>query len=242
LLYRRSYFSKKKTLINLPFNPKGGLISPEKEQSKNPALDAAIKRSATNYDIPVAKPSVANEPMSLMPKSLQKETAADKPTGPPKLKRSRSGSFSGSISINPTLKTKEEIKEEKEEVSYRPTEAFTAEKYAEVLNNFKNQLKEKGKDSLSSIFDVLPVLKKETIHLLIENKALEDEFLSNKSDFLTYARKELANYNIQVATEINKDSKLKKAYTPQEKFVKMSDANPYLNELVKKLDMDVGYA
>jgi hypothetical protein len=205
-------------------------------------LDAAIKRPATNYDIPPAKPLVANESISLMPKSLQKESAAEKPSGPPKLKRSTSGSLSGAISINPTLKTKEEIKEEKEEVSYRPTEAFTPEKYAEVIKNFRGQLKDKGKDSLASIFDAVPVLKNNTIHLLIENKALEDDFLAAKSDFLTYARKELANYNVQVETEINKDTKLKKAYTPQEKFVKMSDANPHLNELVKKLDMDVGYA
>ncbi|MGB0886860.1 MAG: hypothetical protein ACPGSL_01945 [Vicingaceae bacterium] len=77
---------------------------------------------------------------------------------------------------------------------------------------------------------------------MIENKALEDEFLSQKADFLTYIRKELSNYNIQVTTEVNKDIKLKKAYTPQEKFNKMNEKNPNLNELVKKLDMDVGYA
>ena len=177
-----------------------------------------------------------------MPKSLQKEEVAKRKSDPPKLKRSTIGSFSGSISINPTIKTKEKIKEEKEEISYRPTEAFTTEQYTEVIKTFRAQLKEKGKDSLASIFDTIPVLKENTIHLLIENKALQDDFLANKSDFLTFARKKLANYNLQVETEINKDTKLKKAYTPQEKFIKMSDANPNLTELVKKLDMDVGYA
>lgn len=43
-------------------------------------------------------------------------------------------------------------------------------------------------------------------------------------------------------TKVNKDIKLKKAYTPQEKFVKMSEENPLLKQLVQKLDMDVGYA
>jgi DNA polymerase-3 subunit gamma/tau len=185
---------------------------------------------------------VANEPISLMPKSLQETNKEVKPSGPPKLKRSASGSFSGSISIHPKIKTKEKIKEEKEEVSYKPTEAFTPQRYAEVLKEFRIQLKEKGKDSLASIFDTVPALKQNTIHLLIENKALEDEFLANKADFIIYVRKELANYTLEVKTEINKDTKLKKAYTPQEKFVKMSDVNPHLNELVKKLDMDVGYA
>jgi DNA polymerase-3 subunit gamma/tau len=176
-----------------------------------------------------------------MPKSLQPIVEEEKQTGPPKLKRSSSG-FSTSISINPVIKTKEEIKDEKAESTYRPTENFTTERYSEVLKGFRTQLKEKGQDSLASIFDSVPELKGMTIHMLIENKALEDEFIANKADFLTYVRKELANYDVQVETEINKDTKLKKAYTPQEKFVKMSDKNPYLNELVKKLDMDVGYA
>tara|TARA_B100000809_G_C15133506_1_gene529502 strand:- start:2599 stop:3132 length:534 start_codon:yes stop_codon:yes gene_type:complete len=177
-----------------------------------------------------------------MPKSLQKVSEDNKPSGPPKLKRSSSGSLTGSISINPTVKTKEEKKEEEKEVSYRPTEEFTSSRYIEVIKRFRLDLKEKGKDSLASIFDSTPELKEKTIHILIENKALEDEFLATKSDFLTYIRKELANYTVQVETEINKDKKLKKAYTPQEKFVKMTDKNPYLNELAKKLDMDVGYA
>jgi len=78
--------------------------------------------------------------------------------------------------------------------------------------------------------------------LLIENKALEDEFNANKSDFLEYIRENLSNFSTQVTTEVNKDVKLKKAYTPQEKFTKMAENNPQLLELVKKLNMDVGYA
>lgn len=95
---------------------------------------------------------------------------------------------------------------------------------------------------MASIFEVVPIIDNETINLLIENKALSDEFNSQKGDFLEFIRKELSNYNIQVVTEVNKDVKLKTAYTPQEKFVKMSAKNPNLNELIKKLDMDVGYA
>ncbi len=204
-------------------------------------MDAAIKRPATNYDIPTAKPEETNETGSLMPKSLQPAEEKFKASTPGKLKRSSSGR-STSISIKPVIKTEEEIKVQEAESTYKPTEEFTPEKYKEVLKAFRAQLKEKGKDSLASIFDTVPELKETTIFLLVENKALEDEFIANKTDFLTFVRTELANYNLQVETQINKDTKLKKAYTPQEKFVKMSDRNPHLNELVKKLDMDVGYA
>ena len=49
-------------------------------------------------------------------------------------------------------------------------------------------LKEKGKDSLASIFDVTPEIKGQVIHLLIENKALDEEFNSQKADFLDYTQ------------------------------------------------------
>ena len=174
--------------------------------------------------------------------SLKRPEKEEIPSGPPKLKRSSTKSFSNTISIKPSIKTKEEVKEEEIELSNRPTEDFTPEKYDEAVNSFRIILKEKGKDSLASIFKPTPELKGDTVHLVVENKALEDGFLSQKADFLTFIRKELSNYNLQVSTEINKDTKLKKAYTPQEKFLKMVDKNPHLNELAKKLDMDVGYA
>lgn len=205
-------------------------------------MDAAIKKPATNYKTPVANPSLANEESLNTGSLLRPESKEEKPQGPPVIKRSKKQSFSNSISIKPTIKSKEEIEEAEIDLSKRPVEAFTAEKYAEVIKSFKAILKEKGKDSLATIFEVIPEISEEKINLLIENKALEDEFLSQKSDFLTYIRKELSNYNVQVVTEVNKDVKLKKAYTPQEKFNKMSEKNPFLNELVKKLDMDVGYA
>lgn len=158
------------------------------------------------------------------------------------LKRSTNLSFSDSISINPAPKTEEEVTKTEDASSNKPTTSYTPEKFAEILNDYKIRLQEKGKSSLASIFEVVPEIKEDTIHLLIENKALEDEFNAQRADFLAFVRENLANYNIQVATEVNKDVKLKKAYTPQEKFAKMSEKNPNLNQLVTKLDMDIGYA
>ena len=124
----------------------------------------------------------------------------------------------------------------------RPTEKFTPELFAEKWKAFRGILEDKGKSNLASIFEVIPEIENNTIKILVENVALEDEFKAQQSDFIDFIRKELSNYNIQVTTEINKEVTNKKAYTPQEKFTKMSEKNPQLKELVKKLDMDVGYA
>jgi len=150
--------------------------------------------------------------------------------------------FSDAISINVQPNTQEELKEVEKTSSNRPIETYSSEKITEVLNDYKVTLQEKGKSSLASILEVIPEMNEDIIHLLIENKALEDEFNAQKSDFLDFVRKRLLNYNIQVVTEVNKNVKLKKAYTPQEKFAKMTEKNPVLKQLIKELDMDIGYA
>ena len=232
---------KKKPIINLPFNHKGNLTSPKTEQSKNPALDASIKKPGVNYTTNKPEPNVAAEPKPSLGALLPKNTVEEK-SEKPTLKRSSTRSFSNSISINPATQKKETLEAEEIDIRNRPKKEFTPEEFASTLKNYKAILKEKGKDSLASIFEVIPEVKENLIYLLIENKALSDEFESQKSDFLDYIRKELSNYDIEVKSSINKDFKTKKAYTPQEKFVKMSENNPHLKELVKSLNMDVGYA
>ncbi|MDG1476604.1 MAG: hypothetical protein P8Q14_05625, partial [Vicingaceae bacterium] len=228
-------------IINLPFYHKGNLTSPKTEQSKNPALDASIKKTRVNYNTPQSEPNIAAEPKPSLSALLPKNTVEEK-SEKPTLKRSSTRSFSNSISINPATQKKETIEAAEIDVRNRPKKEFTPEEFASSVKNFKIILKEKGKDSLASIFEVIPSVENNLINLLVENKALADEFEAQKSDFLDYIRKELSNYDLEVKSSINKDFKTKKAYTPQEKFVKMSENNPHLKELVKTLNMDVGYA
>lgn len=233
---------KKKILINLPFNHKGNLTSPKTEQSKNPALDASFKKTGVNYSVPEpSTPLTAQEPKASLSAALPPKFEEKKP-GKPTLKRSSSRSLSNSISINPSTPKKEVDKQTAIDVRNRPREEFTAEEFSNAIRSYKAILKEKGKDSLASIFEETPELKANIIYFRIENKALNDEFEAQKSDFLDFIRKELSNYDVDVKFTINKDFKTKKAYTPQEKFIKMSENNPQLKELVKILNMDVGYA
>ena len=233
---------KKKILINLPFNHKGNLTSPKTEQSKNPALDASLKKTGVNYSVPEpSTPLAVQEPKASLSAVLPPKFEEKKP-GKPTLKRSSSRSLSNSISINPSTQKKEVDKETVIDVRNRPREEFTAEEFSNAIRSYKAILKEKGKDSLASIFEETPELKANIIYFRIENRALNDEFEAQKSDFLDFIRKELSNYDVDVKFTINKDFKTKKAYTPQEKFIKMSENNPQLKELVKTLNMDVGYA
>lgn len=151
-------------------------------------------------------------------------------------------SFSDSISIN-TNNIKKEEKEVNvsDNITNRPKEAYTKEKFASVWNDFKIQLQQKGKSSLAMVFEEVPEVTDDVIKLTVGNKALEDEFKAQQADFLEFVRTKLSNYNIQITTNINKDNSNQKAYTPEEKFAKMNEKNPALKKLVIKLDMDVGY-
>lgn len=107
--------------------------------------------------------------------------------------------------------------------------------------NYKNELTTDGKHSLATIFEENPKLENENITITIYNKALEDEFNSTKNEVLGYFREKLSNYNLQIETELNENPQNKKAYTPHEKFAKMSEKNPAIIDLAKKLNADVGY-
>lgn len=87
----------------------------------------------------------------------------------------------------------------------------------------------------------MPEINEETITVVVENKALEDDIIETKTDILDFLRKELNNYNLNLTTRINTDLKARRAYTPMEKFAKMSEKNPHLITLVKTFDMDINY-
>jgi len=205
-------------------------------------MDASLKKTGVNYSLPEPSTSlIAQEPKASLSAVLPPKFE-EKKTGKPTLKRSSTRSLANSISINPATQKKDTDKEAEIDIRNRPRKDFTATEFSNALRSYKTILKEKGKDSLASIFEETPELKENIIYLRIENKALSDEFYNQKSDFLDFIRKELSNYDIDVKSSINKDFKTKKAYTPQEKFIKMSENNPQLKELVKALNMDVGYA
>jgi len=100
---------------------------------------------------------------------------------------------------------------------------------------------EKGSTSLASAFENLPEIVGEKITMTVENKALEDDINETKTDILDFLRKALNNYNLNLEVKINADLKARKAYTPMEKFAKMSEKNPHLITLVKTFDMDINY-
>jgi DNA polymerase-3 subunit gamma/tau len=220
---------KKKPIINLPF-------------SNNKALAKAVEKHEgvivqSKKEQPQPTPTVVNEPIITLdkpetPTVEEKKATYNQPLG--------SYQLSGTISIKEQLADKENAGK-KEDTSKKPTEAFTKEAFLTQWKIYKDKLMTDGQIMFASAFENAPEIEDSLIKVIVENKAIVDEFTAQKPDILDFFRATLNNYNIDFELSINKDKANKKAFTPEEKFEKMSEKNPVLKLLRDKLDLEVGY-
>ena len=222
---------KKNSIINLVI---GNKPTPKKNK-----IELAPKKETSVYPEKEVALPVVEDPK---PTSTPTNEAPSNPK--PAIKNLVGLNFASTISINKSNETSLEDKKDTQEINIenRPTEQYTIQQFEEKWKKFKSILEQNNKTNLASVFQYIPKVENDVIQLLVENKALEDEFKAQQTDFLEFIRHELNNFNINIKTKINKDTKTKKAYTPQEKFEKMSEKNPHLKTLVQTLDMDIGYA
>jgi len=220
---------KKKPIINLPF-------------SNNKELAKAVEKHEgvvvqSKKEQPQPTPTVVNEPIITLNKP-ETPTVEEKKA----IHSQQLGSFqlSGTISIKEQL-TEKENSGKKEDTSEKPTAPFTEEAFLAQWKIYKDKLLADGQIMFASAFENAPEIEGTLIKVIVENKAIVDEFTAQKPDILDFFRATLNNYNIDFELTINKDKANKKAFTPEEKFEKMSEKNPVLKLLKDRLDLEVGY-
>ncbi|MGI8892515.1 MAG: hypothetical protein ACR2GN_03545, partial [Bacteroidia bacterium] len=149
------------------------------------------------------------------------------------------------VSIN-SLKTekKETKQEEAKEIEISGRQEFTQEQFAVAWTDFANKNKASGKMSLRSILlKRTPVVdEKNIINLPVDNEVMEDEINLVKSDLLTYLREKLDNGSLQLNMTVVKDNSdnSNKLYTTIDKFKRMAEKNPAINDLRKQFDLEIG--
>lgn len=230
-LCSRNYLQdeKKKPIIKLPFSNNKALA---KSVEKHEGVVVQPKKEQV-----APTPTVANEPKipitnTVTPKAEEKKASYSK---------SLDGfQLSGTISIKEQLAEKENS-DKKEDLSEKPTVPFTEEAFLTQWKIYKDKLLADGQIMFASAFENAPEIEGTLIKVVVENKAIVDEFTSQKPDILDFFRAALNNYSIDFELSINKDKANKKAFTPEEKFEKMSEKNPILKLLRDRLDLEVGY-
>jgi DNA polymerase III subunit gamma/tau len=183
-------------------------------------------------------PSVAKEqsPTNLKPQTSNPKQSSGRPT----------------ISITENLKGTTEKKTEVPKA--QPTEAealeatnvkqFSQRELEIVWNEFAGKQQKAGRYSLhAAMVKRKPLLKENfTIEFLLDNAAVEKDINDVKMELMAYLRQNLGNGNLQLSTAIDKSAAAEnKIYDPKEKYRRLVEKNPALQELKNKFDLDIDY-
>jgi len=159
----------------------------------------------------------------------------------PKLSGVKKRRSSSALSLNSLKREKEQtIKKKKVDFSNMPKEVFTKADFEVHWNKYIDILNRQGEKMLASILKTAkPILQETTIQLTYPNAMMVEELNKKKSAVLNYLREKLQNY--QISFDLITDEKEEKnyAYTPQEKYVKLREINPLIEDMRKVLLLDI---
>lgn len=123
----------------------------------------------------------------------------------------------------------------------RPATVFSQEILENTWNLYAKEIQQKGKINLYSTLSFRKPLLKEnfTIEFTIENKVQQEVLEQERLDLLSFLRKQLNNYSINLKTMINTVESERKPYTTGDKFKRMAEKNPAINKLKQLFDLDI---
>ena len=170
------------------------------------------------------------------------QKAVLKKANPVFINKIKKGGIAG-LSINKFLNKKEENQEDQEYVV--ATGEARSDFHQDQLNplwlEFAKTIEAKGKVSLFRLFsDQFPKIDANfLLHFPVESQALADDLQIEKPELLSFLRKKLNNFGINIDFPLIEAENTKMLYTPQDKFKHMVEKNQQLQILKKSLDLDL---
>lgn len=170
------------------------------------------------------------------------QKAVLKKANPVFINKIKNGGIAG-LSINKFLNKKEENQEDQEYVV--ATGEARSDFHQDQLNplwlEFAKTIEAKGKVSLFRLFsDQFPKIDANyLLHFPVESQALADDLQVEKPELLSFLRKKLNNFGINIDFPLIEAENTKMLYTPQDKFKHMVEKNQQLQNLKKSLDLDL---
>jgi DNA polymerase-3 subunit gamma/tau len=123
-------------------------------------------------------------------------------------------------------------------------QAFTYEALTDVIRSFAEMKNQKGNRQLFATLTASKIELDETnlVSLNIHNEAQKEILVNVRQEFLDYIRKELQNNTVNLQIRITDElPPAAKAYKPAYKFKLLSEKNPALLDLKKRLDLEIDY-
>jgi DNA polymerase-3 subunit gamma/tau len=143
-----------------------------------------------------------------------------------------------------SIRAKKEMQEAqkgmvKEEVHF-PTEAFTETDMLDFWFKYAQRLTDKGYMIMASLLRISdPKLEGFKIIYELPNEGSKIDFEKEKTDLLGYLRGHLHNHEITIEVVVNESVKSKVAFTAQDKYNRLNEINPHLEELRRAFDLDL---
>jgi DNA polymerase-3 subunit gamma/tau len=175
-------------------------------------------------------------------KAEKSQKAKLKKANPAILNKIKTGGLSG-LSINQFL-NKKETEESELEIKAATGESrsdFREDQLNPLWLEYAKTIENKGKISLFRLFSQqFPKIDNNyLLHFPVESQALAEDLQAEKPELLTFLRKSLNNYGINIDFPVVAVEESKTLYTPQDKYKHMVEKHPKLMYLKKLLDLDL---
>ena len=208
------------------------------------AFNTAITKIDNTYETPTIKAQInkTHTEITKVAKTPKVQKAILKKVNPAIINKIKKGSLSG-LSINQFLNTKEEGKEDEEitVVTGESRSNFDKEQLNTLWLEYAKTIEEKGKISLFRLFsEQFPKIDDNfLLHFPVESQALAEDLQTEKPELLTFLRKSLNNFGINIDFPVIAVEESKMLYTPQDKLKHMLEIHPKLMYMKKHLDLDL---
>ena len=121
-----------------------------------------------------------------------------------------------------------------------PKEDFTEKQLIDCWKTFITMLQDEGKHNLASILSIdTPKIKGTNIHLEFPNSTNKVELERQQYELLSFLRKSLNNFDINLSITVNEEKEKQYAYTAKEKYNKLKKKNSQIESLRKTFDLDI---
>ncbi len=120
---------------------------------------------------------------------------------------------------------------------------FNFDALKKVINTFAETKAAAGNKQLYATLTTCKseLNEKNLLTLTIHNEAQKEILQNIKQEFLDFIRKEISNSSVNLEIVITEEAPASKLYKPGDKFKFLSEKNPVLLELKKRLDLEIDY-
>ena len=214
------------------------------------------KKNSKNYIIPakffshIQVEEKIDAPTKAAPQVAEKKETYKKPlTQTPIVPEIEASNITGgrrrgasNLSLKSVQLKKEILETEVEVIDYSilPKTEFTEVQLLSAWKQYITNLREKGKRDIASIIDAdTPRVEEFKIFITLPNSMMESKLKTHKPKLLKFLRDKLNNYSIDLEIDVNEVVEKKFAYTPLERYEKLKEKNPMLEDFRKMFGLDL---